>query len=562
MSSRKSKRLAAAKLKELEDDIGEHSGSSTAALIQLLRDQQQQQQEQQQLFMQMLEDQRRELARSREEAEQKKKEEPDRGTPRLPKQTLQRLEASDDIEHFLATFERIAVQQKWPEDIWATQLAGLLMGKAMAAFASMPSKEASSYEEIKKAVLARYDVSDETHRLRFRQDRKQAGESYKNWSDRLRDHFKRWTKAKPGVTIEELMMIDQFLQFVPEELAVWLMERKPQTLEKVAELADEYTLVRSRSSLHKVPTGGHPAEKDKSDNEKGSKDPSRNRNNARGQQCYQCGQFGHLMYNCPQNPEKTPSNHRPLGLLAKGCDKVAWNFQSQKYLRKGLVDGHLTQMLVDTGCSQTVVAARLVQPSKIEQNNQVPIVCAHGDTVFYPTAIVTLQIGRVRVDSRVAVASHPPVEVLLGTDVQDGLKQPTPSKPGLAVLTRSQRKQQSATETPPAAGVAPVSRDLDTPLPTSAPSQLENSVTPSSAAVIEDASSVSDGLEEDDCPSRVPLETNVAMEKQPSFDPLLATPNEMKRLQQEDQSLNGVRQKLSTTKEDLERPRVYFYQKE
>ena len=274
-------------MKELEDDIGEHSGSSTAALVQLLRDQQQQQQEQQQLFMQMLEDQRRELARSREEAEQKKKEEPDRGTPRLPKPTLQRLEASDDIEHFLATFERIAVQQKWPEDIWATQLAGLLTGKAMAAFASMPSKEASSYEEVKKAVLARYDVSDETHRLRFRQDRKQAGESYKNWSDCLRDHFKRWTKAKPGVTIEELMMIDQFLHFVPEELAVWLMERKPQTLKKVAELADEYTLVvRSRSSLHKVPTGGHPAEKDKSDNEKGSKDPSRNRNNARGQQCY------------------------------------------------------------------------------------------------------------------------------------------------------------------------------------------------------------------------------------------------------------------------------------
>ena len=169
--SRKSKRLAAAKLKELEGDIAENSASSssTAALIQLLWDQQQQQQEQQQLFMQMLEDQKRELARNREEAETKKKEESSQGVTRLPKPTLQGLEANEGIEHFLATFERIAVQQKWPEDIWATQLAGLLNGTAMAAYASMPTEDACSYKEVKKAVLARYDVSDETHRESWEQ---------------------------------------------------------------------------------------------------------------------------------------------------------------------------------------------------------------------------------------------------------------------------------------------------------------------------------------------------------------------------------------------------------
>jgi len=37
------------------------------------------------------------------------------------------------VEHFLATFERIATQQKWPKEVWATQVAGLLSGKAMAA---------------------------------------------------------------------------------------------------------------------------------------------------------------------------------------------------------------------------------------------------------------------------------------------------------------------------------------------------------------------------------------------------------------------------------------------
>ena len=51
---------------------------------------------------------------------------------KLPKPTLQKLDAKEDIEHFLATFERIAQQQKWPKAVWATQLAGLLTGKAMA----------------------------------------------------------------------------------------------------------------------------------------------------------------------------------------------------------------------------------------------------------------------------------------------------------------------------------------------------------------------------------------------------------------------------------------------
>ena len=38
----------------------------------------------------------------------------------LPKLTLQKLGADDDIEHFLTTFERIVKQQGWPTEIWPT----------------------------------------------------------------------------------------------------------------------------------------------------------------------------------------------------------------------------------------------------------------------------------------------------------------------------------------------------------------------------------------------------------------------------------------------------------
>ena len=62
----------------------------------------------------------------------------------------------------------------------------------MAAYTSLSSEDAAKYIEVKKAILHRYDVNDESQHWRFRQDRKRPEESYHNWGDRLRNHFRRW----------------------------------------------------------------------------------------------------------------------------------------------------------------------------------------------------------------------------------------------------------------------------------------------------------------------------------------------------------------------------------
>ena len=99
---------------------------------------------------------------------------------------------------------------------------------------------------------------------------------------------------------------------------------------------------------------------------------------------------GHLMFNCPNR--RPPTDARAgRALFASDCDEVAWNEQSQKYLRRGNLDGCTVQMLIDTGCNQTVVSARLVDPAKVQPQEKVPILCAHGDTVLYPSATVKLQ---------------------------------------------------------------------------------------------------------------------------------------------------------------------------
>ena len=134
-----------------------------------------------------------------------------------------------------------------------TQLAGLLTGKALAAYASLTNESAASYNDV-KVILHRYDIHEEAHHRRFQADRKKPEESYKNWGEHLSEHFTQSTKVRK-VPLEEFMVLDQFLFAVPDELRVWLKESKPESLRLAMQLADDYTLAqggeRSRiASLH------------------------------------------------------------------------------------------------------------------------------------------------------------------------------------------------------------------------------------------------------------------------------------------------------------------------
>ena len=174
------------------DKGADSDGSSLAGVLEMLQEQnramqeqnramQEQHQSQQKMLLDMMEQQR--LAHEREmkalKDTQPKEEMGDPAKAKLPKPTLQKLTATDNVEHFLATFERIATQQKWPKEVWATQVAGLLSGKAMAAYAALTPEDAIQYEKVKEAILRRYEINEETYRQRFRQDRKKGEESYR-----------------------------------------------------------------------------------------------------------------------------------------------------------------------------------------------------------------------------------------------------------------------------------------------------------------------------------------------------------------------------------------------
>ena len=81
---------------------------------------------------------------------------------------------------------------------------------------------------MKEAILKEYVINEETHHRHFQGDECKTTEAYREWATRLKEKSYRWKKAS-RMDLEEIMLMEQFLEGVPEDLAVWLKEKKPVT---------------------------------------------------------------------------------------------------------------------------------------------------------------------------------------------------------------------------------------------------------------------------------------------------------------------------------------------
>ena len=110
-----------------------------------------------------------------------------RTVPAQEKVVLAKVAEGDDVDVFMTTFERVMNGYKIPEGRWAIQLVPQLSGKAQQAYASLSAEAAANYQEVKKAILRRYDVCEETYRQRFCSARKKEQETYTGLANRLGD---------------------------------------------------------------------------------------------------------------------------------------------------------------------------------------------------------------------------------------------------------------------------------------------------------------------------------------------------------------------------------------
>ena len=94
------------------------------------------------------------------------------------------------------------------------------------------------------------------------------------------------------------------------------------------------------------------------------------------------------------------------------------NQQESGIIRSGTEEGkYVKNILLDTGCSMTLVHQKLVSEEEFLEGKATTVCCALGDTVLYHSAKVHMEVEGKAIEVEAAVSDCLPVGVLLGTDV-------------------------------------------------------------------------------------------------------------------------------------------------
>ena len=165
--------------------------------------------------------------------------------PALPKLPAFR-DKTDDIDSYLFRFETHATALKWDKTHWVTYLSALLEGTALTLFHSLSDTEDGTvtYEQLKSALLKKFQCTPEGFRKRFRESKPTAGEPFETYAVELRRLADRWISlSKVEKTYEGLLgliLSEQLLQSVSHDLATFLCEKDERSFQNLIKSAESY----------------------------------------------------------------------------------------------------------------------------------------------------------------------------------------------------------------------------------------------------------------------------------------------------------------------------------
>ena len=89
----------------------------------------------------------------------------DAKSPKLPSF----IDEKGELDSYLLRFERYAENTSWEKDTWAIKLSALLTGRTMDVYTRMSDTDANDYDKLRKALLTRYNYTEDGYRKRFRE---------------------------------------------------------------------------------------------------------------------------------------------------------------------------------------------------------------------------------------------------------------------------------------------------------------------------------------------------------------------------------------------------------
>ena len=117
----------------------------------------------------------------------------------------------------------------------------------------------SNYNELKAALLKRYRLTEEGFRIKFRREKPQKGETFRQFVTRISRYLDRWIELseteKGFQALRDLLIQEQVLSVASKELRVFLKERQPQDVDQLAKLAEQYLEVHGKLYEHWAQSG-------------------------------------------------------------------------------------------------------------------------------------------------------------------------------------------------------------------------------------------------------------------------------------------------------------------
>ena len=373
----------------------------------------------------------------------------------------------DELDSYLLHFERYTENASWEKDTWAIKLSALLTGRAMDVYTRMSDADTSDYDKLKKALLTRYNYTEDGYRKRFREATPETEETPDQFVIRLKNYLAKWLELSGSSpqnfdALVEMIVKEQFINACSEDLAMYLLERGPKDLVELTTWAQKY-LIAHKEQLGKTKARVQPRRADQKKMTQAKPDLSQGRQ--RSLQCYCCHGFEHRQSECgtkispgkDQKGSSTPvsqsSQKKTRAMVAQldkdgekafTCVEVegtrsrrnskksgtegwtnsdravysavcrAQSYDGQTYVGVGKLNGRPVKVLQDTVCTGMIVNRALVSKVMVIPGSSGSLQMVDHTLIDVPLANLYLDSPYYKGHCRVMCVSCPVYPVIIG----------------------------------------------------------------------------------------------------------------------------------------------------
>uniref|UniRef100_A0A803KFP0 Gypsy retrotransposon integrase-like protein 1 n=1 Tax=Xenopus tropicalis TaxID=8364 RepID=A0A803KFP0_XENTR len=365
--------------------------------------------------------------------------------------SLQKMTPADDVEAYLAVFERVAAREKLPPEEWAEVVAPYLTGEPQKVYYDLKEQDSHNYNKLKEEILVHLGVTLAVHAKRFNEWVYTRGKSARVQMHDLLYLTRKWLQPDLNTAdqVVERIVVERYRKALPRDLQRWVGQADPQDMTQMVELVERF--VATEGYLGEGVSPQHPGKAQRLQENPGKTVPflkgvvsqsNRDRNSGmatglnsgakprvvpsqrqeasdrerRGVQCFRCWEFGHFAANCPLTTEPMDCSWgRRKSLYAHPACLASQQEETGKQFCLVGIKGQQVSALLDSGSLVTLVCASLVDTTD-SLNSRVGVMCIHRDTKEYPTAVVMIETPCGNVKYQVGVVKNLMHAVILGRD--------------------------------------------------------------------------------------------------------------------------------------------------